>query len=51
VQTQHPPDSNHSNAHWHDANPKRDPVTGEIRKNNHGQIKYESGGTAAEFNQ
>ena len=49
VQTQHLPDKNHPFPHVHDANPKLDPVTGEIRRGNHGEIKYESGGTVAEF--
>lgn len=49
IVTQHPPDKDHANPHWHAAEPKRDPVSREMRTNNHGQIKYESGGPAVEY--
>jgi RHS repeat-associated protein len=49
VVTQHPADAQHDNPHWHAANAKVDPVSGEVRQNNHGQVKYESGGPAVEY--
>jgi len=50
VQTQHGADSQHPNPHWHDAQPKIDPATGQPRTNRHGQIKYEGqGSTAVEY--
>lgn len=49
VVTQHPPDKNHANPHWHAADAKTDPVSGEVRTNRHGQVKYESDGPAVEY--
>ncbi len=49
VVTQHPPDAQHPDPHWHAADPKVDPVTGQLRQNKYGQIKYGSGGTSVEY--
>ncbi len=49
VQTQHPADQAHPQPHWHDAAPKIDSATGEIRINNQGQIKYQNGGTTETY--
>ena len=51
VQTQHPPDAHHPAAHWHDAEPKVDPRTGELIRNRHGQVKYKSGGVSVGYEQ
>ncbi|NLD39511.1 MAG: RHS repeat-associated core domain-containing protein [Desulfatiglans sp.] len=48
--TQHNADKNHKNPHWHAADPKTDPATGEVLKNNRGQNKYKSGGSTVEYN-
>ncbi|MDX5364479.1 MAG: hypothetical protein LPJ91_10030 [Pseudazoarcus pumilus] len=47
--TQHSADKDHANPHWHAADAKTDPVSGEVRTNRHGQAKYESGGPAVEY--
>ncbi len=49
VVTQHPPDSQHPNPHWHAAEAKTDPVSGELRTNRYGQIKYKPNGPAVEY--
>jgi hypothetical protein len=47
VQTQHPADGKHGD-HWHDGKPKVDPVTGEMRRNKHGQVKDQKSGRSTE---
>jgi hypothetical protein len=47
VQTQYPPDADHANPHWHDAPPKVD-RQGKPRPNNHGGVRYQSGGSSVQ---
>ncbi len=49
--TQHQADKDHANPHWHAADAKTDPVSGQTRTNKHGQLKYESDGTVVEYDQ
>jgi hypothetical protein len=49
VVSQHLPDEQHSDPHWHASTPRTDPLTGRMRVNRHGQVKYESGGSTVEY--
>lgn len=49
IQSQHKADAIHPKDHWHSATPKRDPITGELRTNQHGNVKYQSGGTTTTY--
>jgi RHS repeat-associated protein len=44
VVTQHPADKQHPNPHWHASKPKVDDA-GNMRCNNHGQVRFEPGST------
>ena len=49
IVSQHPADKDHASPHWHSSTPKTNPVTGEIMLNNHGQVKYKSGGPSVPY--
>lgn len=48
VVSQHSADATHPNPHWHAASPKVDDA-GNLRTNSHGQVKYRSDGSVAEY--
>ena len=49
VQTHHKADKKHASDHVHSSTPKRDPITGDVRVNQHGDVKYQSGGSTVNY--
>lgn len=47
--SQHPADKDHPTPHWHSSTPKTDPITGDMLRNRHGQVKYKSGGPSVPY--
>ncbi len=47
--SQHPADKGHTKPHWHSSTPKTDPITREMLRNRHGQVKYKSGGPSVPY--
>lgn len=49
VVSQHLADKDHPKAHWHSSKPKTDPISGEMLRNRHGQVKYKKGGPSVPY--